>query len=267
MVKGFHFAMLAAATSASLAHGESLCRAASTDHLPSSLGRITGIADNDCCHFYVASQPATLTDLPLDQETGKISIGPNNTNVIPADLSRSLGSQAQLGELGFYFPHIYAPVSNGTHGAIMLVSTKLLADKVSAIVNEPLAWVAVDYAAELAYAGSQDATELFVFHADNLQAKGKVQLKSALKGVAGATLKEPFLLYIASSTGAMQVVNVTSGGVTSIGGIDLASDDHVFGLANIWSYPNYGAFHFATSNGLEHYDDCSSQQKTASIVV
>jgi hypothetical protein len=256
----------ATAASAPSVQHESLCRAAATDPLPSSLGDIVGIADNVCCHFYIASSPAAITDVPLDQETGKITLGRKSTNVIPADLSASLGSQAKLGDLGMYALQIYAPVSNVTHGAVMIVSTSLKTQKVSAIVKAPLAWVAVDYATELVYAGSRDATELFVFQAEDLQAKGTLQLKTAVKNIAGAALKEPFLVYVASSNGGMEVVNVTSGDVARIGGIKLSSDSHVLGLANIWGYGKHGSFHFATSEGLEHYDDCSTLQSTVVAV-
>jgi hypothetical protein len=197
--------------------------------------------------------------------TGKVTVGPKNTNVIPADISQTLGPQAVIGEIDFWAQTLFVPVSNGTHGAIVTTTTKLAADKVSGVVSEPLTWVVVDYGTELVYAGSKNAKQLSVFQASDLQMKGKVSLSTALKDAVGAALKEPTLLYIASSSGAMHVVNVTSGDVTSTVGADIKTPVH--GLANIWGYGEHGTYHFATSTQIEHYDNCASRENAGTISI
>lgn len=261
---------------------ESLCSAAKPDLLPSDFGNVSGIADNDCCHYFVAMQPATIADLAVVQETGKLTFATKNTKVIPSVVAQSLGSKAVIGDIDYWDGAIYTPVNNGTHGAIVTINSDLSPKGTSIIVDEPLVWAATDYAYEVVYAGSAGTAgampKLFVFDANNLQYKSSVAIQGPgfQTGANGAALNVPGSIYLTSSAGEMKVVNATTGQVTDVNSTVVSQQKSVVGLANIWEYGSFGSFHFAVEfpnqwqNGsvtqIEHFQDCGLQQKQEVVI-
>lgn len=241
--------------SASLVLGDSWCPSGQTYDFPTEVfSGVTGLADNGCCHYYVAQEPATVID--IDQEEGMV-VAKKNTQIVPQNVSDALGPDVVVGDLDYLYRHIFAPVHNGTHGSIVTLNYNLEAGSASEVVDEPLAWVVADYNTEWAYAGAADADRVFVFDAKNLPVVTFLRverLQAPLKNIRGAALKGYNGMYLVSEAGEMYEVDLTTLAVTPEGNTPFGAP--VRGFANLWNNGD-GLLHVATTSQIQHYDTCA----------
>jgi len=213
------------------------------------------LADNSCCFYYVALKPATVVHL----EDDGWEVTDTNTQIIPAKTLQLLGPDAAVGDIDYWDMTVFAPISNGTHGALVALKGSDLSFKaVSAVVDEPLAWVVVDYNTDLAYTGGANTSRFITFDVDSpdLALKGEpVAFSTDVQGVAGATFKSSHLLYLALESGSLHTLNTTSGDVAAVDGTSFETP--VRGLANIWRN-DHGKLHTATPTHVCHYSECAA---------
>jgi hypothetical protein len=242
-----------AASSFLVGSPESWCASGKEFQFPQEFSNVSGIADNGCCHYYVAQKPATLIDI---DQSNNMTVAKVQQDALPSDVYKALGGEVTLHEVDYWDATIFGAVNNGTHGALVTVLGDLSPGSVSEVVDAPLSWVVADYNTEWAFAGTTDAERVFVFSAAKLPAISflkEVKLTTKLDSVQGAALKGYNAMYLVTEAGALHTVNLTSFEVQRVA--DQLFEGPIRGLANVWMNPD-GMLHLATASKLEHYDSC-----------
>jgi hypothetical protein len=255
---------------------------------PDALTPVTGFADDECEHFFVASAPANA-NATLTKVDERLNVVIQVASPIPADLLEQ--GYTAISDFEWNGGVLYVPVNNNNDPAcvILMFDSETMAYKgaTAPLPGVIVTTVTVDYGSRVLYifgTGGMAAQGQYVITMDlDTQAFATVFVEwnhVDSGAVSGSILQQPGVLYLLVQENLyagqpMMVYPLTinaTGGSVNVAPIAqtvplMPSDgawSQTTGLANIWSidgFPNLGELHVSDFFNMYNWAICSSSTK------